>query len=155
MLHCGGTGDPIIVDISTTRHLGHGERICVSGEDDQGNLFVSSFLWKDKSPSPIVGALSTIPFKKSGLGILNPVTAAKEKFLSSQQAITELIQAATGGGTFSNTDHLLDIREERRHGKKNRHDVNKAKLKELVADLDSTDRYLILRAKDTGIWLKV
>ena len=96
-----------------------------------------------------------MPVNKSVLGLLNPVTYLNEKYLSSQSASTELIRAATGEVVFSNADHLLDIREERRHGKKNRHDVNKAKLKELVADLDSTDRYLILRAKDTGIWLKV
>ena len=40
--------DPIIVDISTMRHLVYGGRICGSGEDDPGNLFASSFLRKEK-----------------------------------------------------------------------------------------------------------
>ena len=32
---------------------------------------------------------------------------------------------------------------------------NGAKLKELVADLDETDRCLILRTKNTGAWMNV
>ena len=35
------------------------------------------FFGKSKSLSPIIGTLSTIPFKRSGLGLLNPVTPAK------------------------------------------------------------------------------
>ena len=34
------------MDISSTRHLGHGRRVRGSGEDDSGNIFASSFLWK-------------------------------------------------------------------------------------------------------------
>ena len=34
-------------------------------------------------------------------------------------------------------------------------DINDAKLKELVADIERTDRRLILRAKNTGAWLNV
>ena len=44
-LHHGGTCDPIMVDIYTTRHLGHGGGgVCRSGEYDPGNIFSSSFL---------------------------------------------------------------------------------------------------------------
>ena len=42
-----------------------------------------------------------------------------------------------------------------RYGQKNWDGINDAKLKELFADLDSTNRLLILRAKNTGTWLKV
>ena len=45
----------------------------------QETLFVSSFLQKEKSLSTIVGALSTMPVKKSGLGLLNPLTSGKGK----------------------------------------------------------------------------
>ena len=41
------------------------------------------FFRKTKILSPIVGALSTIPVNKYGLGKLNPVTSAYEKYLSS------------------------------------------------------------------------
>ena len=44
--------NPIIVDISTTRHLGHGGCVRGSVENDSGNLFASSFLRKDKNPLP-------------------------------------------------------------------------------------------------------
>ena len=46
--------------------------------------------------SPIVGTLSTMPVKKYGLVLPNPVMSAKEKFLSSQRAVTELIRSVTG-----------------------------------------------------------
>ena len=49
-LRCGGTRNPIRVDISTTRHLGYRGRIFWIGEYDTGNLFASSFLRKDKIP---------------------------------------------------------------------------------------------------------
>ena len=67
------------------------------------------FFGKTKSLSPIVGDLSTVPVEKSGLGLLNPVTSAKEKYLSSQQGSTELIWAVMGGGAFSNANHLLAL----------------------------------------------
>ena len=40
------------------------------------------FFRKTKTLSPVVGALSTIPFNKFELGILNPVTSTQEKYLS-------------------------------------------------------------------------
>ena len=81
----GGIRFPTGVDVSTTRHLGHGGCVCGSGEDDQGNLFASSFLQKEKSLSPIVVVLSKILVKKSRLGLLNPVMPENEKYLSSQR----------------------------------------------------------------------
>ena len=46
--------------------------------------------------------------------------------------------------------------EERRNGQKNQDDVNDAKLKKLVADLDGTNCCLILCAKKyIGDWLNV
>ena len=42
------------------------------------------FSGKTKTLSPIVGALSTIPVNKFGLGLLNPVTSSQEKYLSSR-----------------------------------------------------------------------
>ena len=83
------------------------------------------------------------------------MTSVNKKYLSWQRASTELIQAVTGEGAFSNANHLLKFREERRDGQKNRDDANDAKLKELVADLDTTNRRLIIHAKNTGAWLNV
>ena len=53
-----------------------------------------------------------MPVKKYGLGLLNLVTSSQEKYLSSQRGITELVQAVTGGGAFSNADHLRTLSEE-------------------------------------------
>ena len=52
----------------------HGIRVCGSGEDYSGNLFYSSFLWKENPLSPVVGVLSTMMVKESGLELLNTVT---------------------------------------------------------------------------------
>ena len=110
---------------------------------------------KKKTLSPIVGALSTMSVKKSGLGILNPVTSAQEKYLSYQRGSVELVRAVTGGGAFSNYDHLRTLGEERHDGKKDREAAYETKLKGLVRDLKGTDKRLIQRAKRTGAWLSV
>ena len=64
--------DPIRVDISTMFHLGVGGAF-VGVE----KMTLETFFGKTKSLSPILGALSTMSVKKSGLGLLNPVTLAK------------------------------------------------------------------------------
>ena len=46
--------------------------------------------------------------------------------------VIELIRAMTGGGVFSNYDHLRTLVEERRDGKKDQDDANETKLKGLV-----------------------
>ena len=51
-----------------------------------------------------------IPVKKSVLGIMNPVTSVNYKYLSLQRTRTELIQYMTGGGAFSDANHLLALR---------------------------------------------
>ena len=71
-----GTYNPIRVDISTTRHLGHKGRVRGIRENDLGNLLPRLFFRKTKILSPIVGAQSTMPVKKSGPKPLNPVTSA-------------------------------------------------------------------------------
>ena len=60
-----------------------------------------------------------------------------------------------GGGSFSNADHLMVIREERRDKKKNWDDTNDAKLKGLVGYLIGTNWHLILYEKTTGEWMNV
>ena len=61
---------------------------------------------KTKTLSPIVGALSKMIVKKSGLGLLYLVSSAQEEYFSSQRGSAELIRAVMGGGAFSNADHL-------------------------------------------------
>ena len=59
-----------------------------------------------------------------------------------------------GTGKFSNSDHLLLLREER-CDKKIRDDVKNSKLKELVKYIDVNNRRLILHAKIRGAWKNV
>ena len=59
-----------------------------------------------------------MPVKKSGLGLLNPVTSANKKYLSLERASTELIRAVIVESVFSNANCLLALREERRDEKK-------------------------------------
>ena len=47
------------------------------------------------------------------------------------------------------------LREERRDGQKNGNDVNNTKLKGLVRNIDSTNRSIILRSKNTDAWLNI
>ena len=93
--------------------------------------------------------------KKSGPSLLNPVTSAKKTYLSSQCEKKELILAVTGEGNVFNAYHLLDLRYERREGQKIRTEVNNAKIKGLVADLNTSDHCIILRAKNKGDWMNV
>ena len=51
-LRHSGTCNPTIMDISSTRHLGHRRRVSRSGENDSGNLFAWYFLQKDENPLP-------------------------------------------------------------------------------------------------------
>ena len=113
------------------------------------------FFRKSKSLSLIVRTLSTMMAKKSGPGLLNPVTSAKKTYLSSQCEKKELILAVTGEGNVFNAYHLLDLRYERREGQKIRTEVNNAKIKGLVADLNTSDHCIILRAKNKGDWMNV
>ena len=76
------------------------------------------FLGKKKHLSPIVGALITMPAKKPGSVLMNLVTSSKKEYPSSQKASVDMIWADMGGGAFSNTGHLLELREERHDGQK-------------------------------------
>ena len=78
------------------------------------------------------------------------LTSVNKKYLSYKLSRTELIRAMMGEGVFYNTNRLLELKEERRDRQKNRDDVNDAKIKELVADLDRNGRRLNLRAKNKG-----
>ena len=60
----------------------------------------------------------------------------------------------TGGGVFD-AYQLMDLREEMDDKQKDQDDVNAAKLKGLVRDLDFTNWFIILCAKITGAWLNV
>ena len=82
------------------------------------NFLPRLFLGKSKTISPIVGTLSKIPVKKSGLGLLNAVTPKKYKYLSFQRKSKYLILSVMGGGAFSNANQILSLREERRDGQK-------------------------------------
>ena len=113
------------------------------------------FFGNTKTLYPVVGALSTMPFKKFGMGLLNPVTSSQEKYLSYHQGKAELFWDVTGGGEFYNADHLRTLSEERLDGKKDQDDAYKSKLKGLVRDLKGTDRRLLLSAKSTGSWLSI
>ena len=108
----GGTRNRTRVDIFTTRHLGYGGAFRGLDKRVQEIFLLSIFFGKIKSLSLIVGTLITTLVKKYGLVLLDPVTSAKYKDLSSQQAIVELIWDFMGGGEFYNSNHILALREE-------------------------------------------
>ena len=51
------------------------------------------FFGKTKTLSHVVGDLSTTPVRKAVMGLLNPVTSAQEKYLSSTRGSAELVRA--------------------------------------------------------------
>ena len=55
-------------------------------------FFPFLFFGKIKTLSPILGNLSTMTIKVARLGLMNPVTSAKEKYLSSQWESGKLIR---------------------------------------------------------------
>ena len=61
----------------------------------------------------------------------------------------------TGGGAFSNADHLLEIREERSDRYKTWDYTNDATIKGSVGNLIGNDQSLILHSKNTGSWMNV
>ena len=146
--------DPIRVDIYTIRHLGHDRRVRGSGEMIWEKSLPRLFFRKTKNLSPIVGAQSTMPVKKSGMGILNTLTSSQEKYLISQRGSVKLVRAVTGG-RFSNADHLRALGEERRNGKKYREAVYETKVKDLVRAIKFTGKRLTICSKITGAWLSV
>ena len=134
---------------------------------DTGNLFegLENFLRETflpcilfgrlETPPPIVGALSTLPVNKSGLGLQNYVTSAAEKYTSLLRAICKMIGAVMGDREFSTADHIREIKEERQYGKKYRDELNGTKLRGIVSDQGNSKKRLLLRAKHTSSWMSV
>ena len=69
------------------------------------------FFVKSETLSTIVGTLSTMLVKKSGLKLLNPLTSANYNYLSLQRARTDLNRYVKKEGAFSNATDLLALRE--------------------------------------------
>ena len=61
-----------------------------------GTFLPRLFFIKSKSLTPHIGTLNMMPVKKSGLGLLNTITSADEKYLSLRLKSTDLIRAMTG-----------------------------------------------------------
>ena len=125
------------------QHLGHRKHVSGNGEDESINLFA------------VVGALIIMPGKKAILVLLNLVMSAQNKCLRSTQGSSEQVRVVTGGGSFSNANHLWTLSEDQHDGKKAWDIVYEYRLKGLVRDLKGTDKRLLLRAKGTGAWLIV
>ena len=113
------------------------------------------FFGKKKTLSPAVGDLITIPVKKSGMRLMNPVTSSQENYLISTRGSKELVRAVTGGGGFSNADHLRTLSEEQCDRKEARDVAYESRLKILVRNLLGNDKPLLLHTKITGAWRSV
>ena len=73
--------------------------------------------------------------------------APHEKYLSSQRGSVELVWAVTGGGVFSNVDHLQTLIEEIHDGNEERGATYETKIKGLVINLKGNDRRIIIYTK--------
>ena len=124
------------------------------------NLLQETFLphllvRKLKSLTSLIETQTTIPVKKSSLGLQNFILSMEENYLIPRRTSMELIWSVTGRGKLSTTNHPLEIREERRDRQKIWDDANNAKLKEIVDIIKATDCRLIIRARNTGSWLTI
>ena len=61
-----------------------------------------------------------MPIKMAVLGLLNPVTPVKDKYLNSRRGSAELIWSVLRGGVLFDSDHLQAVGKERRDGQKDR-----------------------------------
>ena len=59
------------------------------------NVLPRLFFGKTKTLYPVIGDLSMMTARKSGLGLLNPVTSAQENYLSSTRGSPQLTRAVT------------------------------------------------------------
>ena len=89
----------------------------------QETFLTCLFFGKLKSLPPIVGTLSTIPVKKFGLSLQDPVTPANQKYLRMLRGSSNMIGSITEEREFSNIDHLLALREEMNDAQKIRDDA--------------------------------
>ena len=144
------------MDVSSARHLIHRRLIRKSGEDDSRKPFFLVFSSEKRIPYPLfVGALSAMPVRKSGLGILNKVTSAQYKYIRSTRGSAKMIQAVMGGEEFYNYYHLRTLSKKRSDGKKAPEVAYKSRLNILVSDIKGTDKRLLIHPKITGTWLSV
>ena len=120
---------------------------------DTGDLFVRVekmisekniwfFLWKDEKPLPRCRSSNYNADQKIRTG--NPESSD----VSSGKTVT-------GGGKFSNSDHLWTLIEEWRDRKKSRDVAYESRIKGLVINLQVNDKHLLLRAKSTGASMSV
>ena len=79
-------------------------------------FFPCLFFGKWKYISPIVGTLSNMPVKKSGMVLQIPVMSANGNFLSLQRARTELIRDVTIEREFLTANRLQEVKEEKSEG---------------------------------------
>ena len=119
------------------------------------DFFAQSFLWKEKTPLTHCKISKYDAGQETPIRLLNSATSAKDKYQSSQKSSAEIIQAVTGGGELSNANYLMELREERGAGQKNRDNANDTKLKGLVGYLIGANWRIIPPSKKTGAWLNI
>ena len=110
-LRRGGTHNPIRVDIAACVTCDTWGAFSGVEKMIRETFLRRIFFGNKKNLSPIVGALSIIPINMAVMGLLSPVTSAKDNYLSYQWGSIEIIQAVIGGGSFSNADHLRTLGE--------------------------------------------
>ena len=77
-----GPCGPIIVDISTTHEERYGTGFLGLEKVLQESFFPRIFSGKLRTIPPVVGSLSMLMVKKSGLGLQNSMTFSKDKYNS-------------------------------------------------------------------------
>ena len=143
------------MDISTTHELGYRGCIFRSEEDDPGNLFATSFIWKDRIP--LVHSRRSKWYASQESRIVTPessnVREIKVPKLSARNHGAD--SGRFGGGSALQLQPPPGDQGGNAWRSENRDDENYVTLKGLVGYFKGTDRRLILQAKNIGAWLNV
>lgn len=99
--------------------------------------------------------LASLPVKKAGLALPNPVKSADQNYEASILLTSHATAALRGTIEFSLTDHASIVRNIKSELKFHNSMQHKKKLTSIVSRMPCDEHRMILRGKDTGQWLSV
>ena len=99
--------------------------------------------------------LYSLPVKRGGLGVRNPIEGAELAFSTSRESTDCLVSSILLQGDFDQTLHKTKMREARKNHEEKQNAVDKDKLDELLAVLPADQKRAIRRIIDNNcsLWL--
>ena len=117
-LRHGTSFDPIGVDFLQLLKKNIVQALEELGKVMQETFLLLIFFGRSTNLPPVVGSLSMLSIKKSGLVLQNPVTIAEDKYNSLMCVSCNLISAVMVKRDFLTADHIWSVKGGWRGGKK-------------------------------------